>query len=87
MLKRSGSPTAIGCPKSAMSSGKKSKLTPSSRHSAPKEIAEWSLVVMLIIRLEFVRRVTTGPNAQPPADKQKVANFFFPYCFTPSVAA
>ena len=32
---------------------------------------------MLIIRLEFVRRVTIGPSAQPAVNKQKVANFFY----------
>ena len=37
MLKRSGSPTGIGCPKSAMSSGRKSKLPPSSIHSSPNQ--------------------------------------------------
>jgi hypothetical protein len=40
MLKLSESPIGISYPKSAMSRGKKSKLPPSSRHSAPKEITE-----------------------------------------------
>ena len=40
MLKRSGPLIGIGCPESAISSGKKIKLPVSSKHSAPKEITE-----------------------------------------------
>ena len=47
-----------------MSSAKKSKLSPYSTHSIPKETKERILVAAPIILLKLVRRVTIGPKAQ-----------------------